>query len=1564
MLSVCLLHSAQADIFDMNSTTAGFGVTNGSTYNWLATGLWSDGALAANDAGTASTVTWQGTSTVSEQAYFIGSGTTGQNYTVRLGASGATDVFIQNLALNVNAAGGGALASTAGNVTIGNVGDTGNLIMRAANSVGAQNSGILTINNGLNLNGFTMNYRGGNVVINGNVSGSAASSNISTVAGVFGLTSGTLTLAGDNSFAGNVSVTSGYTLILRHANALGATGGANSVAAGGAMEVGNGVTIGTGESITISGDGVSSNPVGALRAGSGGGTWSGGVTLGASNTRLGATTGNTLTVTGTISSSGATSGLLISGQSGTGVVVLNPTTSNTYAGNTSIVRGILRLGKNDALNTATTLDVDFANAVSDAATFDMAGFNQTIAGLIDTATTSINGLITNSAATTTSTLTVNQATDTVYDGTIQNGAGSVALTKSGSGSLTLNGANNFTGGTSISAGTLRVGNATALGGNSGAVSVASGAVLDLNGTTMTGTNALTLNGTGITSAGALINSSATDATYAGLVNLGSASSIIAGAGNITLSNSGTITGNGFGLTVGGGFNTTISSIIGTGTGSVIKNDAGTLTLTAANTFSGGTTLNAGTLVGQVTGTSLTPTSPLGGGAVTLNAGILQLRASGALNTTAQTISFANNVTVAATTTIDVNRPGATSTTKTLALNNLDIGNSTLNVTGGNSYGLRFNGVTTLTGNATFNTITSNLTLAGVINETGGSRSIDKTGSGTLSLNLSDSVSQLASTFSGGVNIFAGTLSLANTLGSGGQTTTPGGSASAVYNLGATSGSSGATLSINNNNISFNNPINVRSGSSGTKTFSIAGSSVTASHGGNITLNDNLTLSTAANSSTLTLNGVIGDGTNGAKGITVSGGVLVVTNTNTYTGTTSVNGGTLTATKADSLPGYNSSGKVVINGGTLIVRVAGSGWSGTELASLSSNMTKTSGNLGIDTTNGNFTPTSSLNLGALGLVKNGINSLTLDQANSFTGGVTVNAGTLIIAHSSALGTGTKTLTSTGGSRVVQLSGGVTLANSISLSLSSNSGDGLGLSSVDGDNEIQGNINYTSGNPALNISSSGTSKLTISGNLTYTVAGSTRVLYMGGDSNASNLISGNLSQSGAGAILRVFKQGIGTWVLNGTNSYTGDTQVNDGVLSINSIANGGSNSSIGSSTSDAANLIFGGGTLLYTGSSAVSDRAFTVNASKTAVINVSSAATTLSLVGATGAATDGGLTKLGSGALMLTGTNTYTGLTRVDEGTLSLGHATNTLADTGSVNVNGGTLALGANTDTVGNVILTSGSITGTTGSKLTGSSFDIRSGNISTELSGSGASLTKSTSGIVTLSAANTYTGATNVNAGKLVISSTGSTASGSAVTVANAGSEIVVDGTIGGTLIIGAGTTLSGSGTISGATTISGMHTPGNSPGVQTFTSDLTYASGSTVTWELGGNSNQNSPVIYDQLVVNGNLNFSGQTTMSLSFSFLNSAVDWNNGFWDSDQSWVVYDVTGSTANFDNLTLNQQNWLDSNSIALNAARSNAFFSLTLSGNDILLNYTAVPETSVTLLGGLSALLMLRRRRAA
>ena len=156
-----------------------------------------------------------------------------------------------------------AAAIGSGDVVIGGVGSTGTLFLNAANSIGTA-AGTLTINSKYDLGASkSTNFRGGTIIINGVISGTGTSG-VALASGAFGLTTGTLTLAGNNTFAGNTSVASGYTLVLKHANALGATGGTNSVASGGTMEVASGVTINSGETVSIAGVG---NNFGALRAG-------------------------------------------------------------------------------------------------------------------------------------------------------------------------------------------------------------------------------------------------------------------------------------------------------------------------------------------------------------------------------------------------------------------------------------------------------------------------------------------------------------------------------------------------------------------------------------------------------------------------------------------------------------------------------------------------------------------------------------------------------------------------------------------------------------------------------------------------------------------------------------------------------------------------------------------------------------------------------------------------------------------------------------------------------------------------------------------------------------------------------------------------------------------------------------------------------------------------------------------------------------------------------------------------------------------------------------------------
>jgi autotransporter-associated beta strand protein len=190
-------------------------------------------------------------------------------------------------------------------------------------------------------------------------------------------------------------------------------------------------------------------------------------------------------------------------------------------------------------------------------------------------------------------------------------AGSVGLTKAGTGTLVLSGASTYTGLTTVGAGILNVQNATALGVADGTaangVTVASGATLQLQGGITVGNKPLTLSGTGFTGQnGALVNLSGTN-TYGGLITLGSAAAISSDAGTLNLTNTGTITGSGLTLTLTGAGNGTLAGAIGTGTGGLIKSGVGTWTLSGANTYTGDTVITRGTL--SITG-SLASTSNL------------------------------------------------------------------------------------------------------------------------------------------------------------------------------------------------------------------------------------------------------------------------------------------------------------------------------------------------------------------------------------------------------------------------------------------------------------------------------------------------------------------------------------------------------------------------------------------------------------------------------------------------------------------------------------------------------------------------------------------------------------------------------------------------------------------------------------------------------------------------------------------------------------------------------------------------------------------------------------------
>ena len=244
---------------------------------------------------------------------------------------------------------------------------------------------------------------------------------------------------------------------------------------------------------------------------------------------------------------------------------------------------------------------------------------------------------------------------------------------------------------------------------------------------------------------------------------------------------------------------------------------------------------------------------------------------------------------------------------------------------------------------------------------------------------------------------------------------------------------------------------------------------------------------------------------------------------------------------------------------------------------------------------------------------------------------------------------------------------------------------------------------------------------------------------GDSN-DQTISG--VRSGAGNLI---KQGSGILTLSGSNTNTGKIGISAGTVSITADNNLGADP--GSAVSDFITL--NGGTLKTTGEFTLdSDRGITLQAASS--IEVESSSNTLTYGGIiTGSAN---LAKTGSGTLLLSGSNTYSGTTTISGGKISIS-ADNNLgqapasATTGSLVLNGGSL-------------LSTSSITldSDRGISLGASGGTIENASTTTLTYGgiiadSGA-LTKTGAGTLLLSGANTYSGDTTISAGTLTVSGT------------------------------------------------------------------------------------------------------------------------------------------------------------------------------------------------------------------
>ena len=611
-----------------------------------------------------------------------------------------------------------------------------------------------------------------------------------------------------------------------------------------------------------------------------------------------------------------------------------------------------------------------------------------------------------------------------------------------------------------------------------------------------------------------------------------------------------------------------------------------------------------------------------------------------------------------------------------------------------------------------------------------------------------------------------------------------------------------------------------------------------------------------------------------------------------------------------------------------------------------------------------------------------NTTNLDQTGSWTLGVVPGSGDVAVWDDTVTAANTTALGSNLSWQGIRI-GGTTRTGLVTI----NAGNTLTLGSS--------GIDMSSAPRDLSLKSG----ITVGANQDWTV-GPGRTLYF--ESSAGNVLSGGagveLTKKGAGILQTsqttstfngtlIIQEGI--WSTYGSSSFANATIVLKNGVEVRNMSTGISTVSGNSATT--TTHIDGNVTLVGTSAgtnnttSLVFNRAAgtaAVNLRANAEINVSNAPVGTLLTGGrvvfAGVSESGGnfsLTKTGPGILDFANASatptTYTGGTFINEGTLRL-VVYGTLPTGGNVTINGGS-TLYLNTfynQSVGALTLTNGAIVqgpDNPAGTLTATSFVMSNGSVSQILAGANATMTKSTSGTVTLSANNTFTGATAVNAGTLIIS--GSISNSSAVTVA-AGAQLRYNSAsarTGGLTLSGNGSAsravLGGIGSINTAITLDNLGdtlSPGNSPGLQGYGVTQTWAS-MTYLWEVNNFTGTTAGTDFDRINITGNLNLTGGTGAYqldiTSLTGLNANGNVGN-FSEVNRSWTILNTTTGISGF-----NAANWT---LLTTNFTSSPAYggtFSLAQASNDLVLSY-AVPEPSTwaLLAVSLTTVMVLRRRR--
>ena len=870
----------------------------------------------------------------------------------------------------------------------------------------------------------------------------------------------------------------------------------------------------------------------------------------------GTVTGNsnadTLTLANTGAGATAVNGVVANGAGGTLALVVNNTGTgattlsgaNTYSGGTTLTAGALQLSGSGTLgSTSGTLTVN-------GGTLDLAGTSQAVGSLTGT-----GGAILNSVAgAQTLTVGTGNATGGTYSGVIEDNAGTggtLAVTKTGTGTETLSGADAYSGGTTVNQGTLT--SAVPGGFGTGFVTV------NPTGATASANDNATLNTTGsiASTAAVTVNSEASDGGFGiGTINFnGTAPTIgsLTGNGKVVLNNA-----SGTALTVGNASSTTFSGVIsnGAGTGSLTKAGTGTLTLTGANTYTGGTTVNAGTLATtddvNAFGTNGASTTVAIGSAGTV------LINSNTNNTYSDTFSGSGLLKFAF--------PGGGSDTIVNNFNNftgtIEVGSAN---GGGNKLQIQSNVLTNLAGSTLQIDNGGQFFTGGDVNF--GTINIIGTGNnegrGAIRLNGNGTTSGVI----GGNVVLQGNTTIGNEGGvlTGNISTGVAGTSTLTMGTGNSGGS--ALLSGNISNGVGTLALNQSNGTttlSGANTYTGA----TTVSGGTLSLTGSLTGSNVSTSGgglvSESATGVIGGtGTTFTQG---SSGTSILAGANTYTGGTTVTAGTLKTTGAGTL-GATTSG-LTVNGGTLdlsgtsqtVANLSGTG--GIILNSAAT--TASTLTFGSDNAANTFSGTIEDNSGTggtLAIVKQGTGVESLGGTISNTGGFTVGNGVAYLtngnnpgagaltfgtagaANNTALvfsqngrtfsnaittqGTGgTNTIQSQGGGQGFTFSGPVTLGNNLTFRTVGGSDSLNETGAITGTGNLETNVSTTSVNTATSASGTG-GTITLSGSVN-----NVGMITNDGTGSAATFINGVIGPNVTGVIENSATSAL---YLNNTNTY---------------------------------------------------------------------------------------------------------------------------------------------------------------------------------------------------------------------------------------------------------------------------------------------------------------------------------------------------------------------------------------------------------------------------------------------